>query len=127
MRYQCFWIEKLLFGYRRLDTGERKYGRPPPGAVYAAPPRRARDGWEYKGNDGLNIVCVTPGGNWYIDARANNCTRSADLLHRCWVRHGTVGEMIHVDKDGDTCSAGNGSIRCGNFHGFLHNGALYEI
>jgi hypothetical protein len=75
---------------------------------------------------GLNVVCVTPGEPWYIDARAANCTKVADFSHRCWVRHGTLGGCIHVDKDGNTCSAGNGSIQRGAFHGFLHQGELYD-
>lgn len=126
MRFHCFWIKKQLFGYRRLDTGERFYGKPPIGALYVAPARKLPDGWDCKGEDGLNVVCVTPGGLWYIDARAGNCSQATDFSHRCWIRHGTIGESIHVDKDGDTCSAGNGSIQCGNFHGFLHHGELYD-
>jgi hypothetical protein len=126
MRHRCFWIKKRLFGYQRLDTGKRFYGKLPIGALYAAHARKLPDGWDCKGADGLNVVCVTPGGRWYIDARAANCSRSAEFSHRCWIRHGTVGESIHVDKDGDTCSAGNGSIQCGNFHGFLHKGELYD-
>ena len=126
MRYHCFWIEKLFLGYRRLHRGERFFGKLPVGALYLAPIRTLRDGWECKGEDGLNVVCVTPGGPWYIDARAANCTKAADLSHRCWVRHGTIGESIHVDKDGNTCSAGNGSIQRGDFHGFLHHGELYD-
>lgn len=126
MRYRCFWVKKLLVGYRRLDTGQRSYGRPPVGALFVAPARKLRDGWECKGGDGLNVVCVTPGGRWYIDSRAANCPNPADFSHRCWVRHGTVGDSLHVDKDGNTCSAGNGSIQCGAFHGYLHNGELYD-
>jgi hypothetical protein len=126
MRYRCFWVEKKLFGYRRLDTGKRFYGKLPAGALYVARTRKLPDGWDCKGEDGLNVVCVTPGGLWYIDARAGNCPRSTDFSHRCWIRHGTIGESIHVDKNGNTCSVGSGSIQCGNFHGFLHNGELYE-
>jgi hypothetical protein len=125
MRYRCFWVEKLFIGYRRLDDATHVYGRLPPGALYVAKPMKCTDGWEFKGEDGLNVVCVTPGGLWFIDSRAGNCTEPSDPLHRCWVRHGTIGEMIHVDKSGNTCGAGNGSIRCGAFHGFLHNGELY--
>lgn len=126
MHYPCFWIKKLFFGYRRLDSGQRVYGRLPVGALYVARRRRLRNGWPCEGADGLNVVCITPGGRWYIDARAANCPRPADFFHRCWVRHGTVGDRLHVDKDGNTCSAGNGSIRRGAFHGYLHNGELYD-
>jgi hypothetical protein len=82
------------------------------------------DGWKWTGADGLNIVCVTPGGHWHIDMRASNCTMKNDTVHRCWVRHGTVGEKLHVDKNGLTCAAGAGSIQIGSFHGFLHNGEI---
>jgi lambda family phage portal protein len=54
----------------------------------------------------------TPGGTWDIDGRASNCTRPDDDTHRCWVRHGDPRTgVVHVDKDGDTCGAGSGSIR----------------
>ncbi len=78
-----------------------------------------------KGPDGIALVVKTPGGEWHVDGRASNCTRREDDKHRCWVRHGSpkVG-VIHVDKNGDTCSAGAGSIVCGSYHGFLHNGEL---
>jgi hypothetical protein len=39
------------------------------------------------------------------------------------VKHGTAPNL-HVDKAGLTCQAGAGSILCGNYHGFLHNGEL---
>lgn len=110
--------------WRRLDTGEELRGKLAPGALYVADPVTDQDGWEYRGADGLNVVCVTPGGHWYIDSRASNCTRKDDVTHRCWVRHGTVGEGLTIDKKGNTCGAGAGSIQCGSYHGFLHNGEL---
>ncbi len=85
---------------------------------------------------------------WRIDGYASNCTspcrvcgvqrkdHTASLKdsghpyedsvpeHRCWVRHGTVGEPIHVDKNGLTCQAGGGSIQTEGWHGFLHRGVL---
>lgn len=112
--------------WRRLDNGEELQGDLPPGALYVADPMREQDGWEYKGADGLNVVCVTPGGHWYIDRRASNCTMPKDSVHRCWVRHGTLGGVLHVDKNGRTCQAGAGSIAQRGFHGFLHNGELYS-
>ena len=33
---------------------------------------------------------------------------------------------VHVDKSGDTCAAGAGSILIGGYHGFLHNGYLTD-
>lgn len=90
---------------------------------------------KYSGADGLSIVCITPRttppdranpGQWYIDSRANNCDRKDDWTHRCWVRKGTVGDPLHIDKDGLTCGAGAGSIQNAGWHGFLHHGVLHE-
>lgn len=85
------------------------------------------------GYDGKSIVCVTPITSpaeegrkswWYIDSRASNCDMKTDDAHRCWVRHGSVGERLHVDKKGLTCGAGAGSIQCAGWHGFLDNNKL---
>lgn len=111
--------------WRRLDTGEEVRGKLPPGALYVDEVMTRQDGWVYQGSDGLNVVCVLPNGNhWWIDSRCSNCTMPTDVLHRCWVRHGTVGGTVHVDKNGHTCTAGAGSIISGGWHGFLHNGQL---
>jgi len=107
--------------YRRLDNGQELASPLPPGACYALDDD---DAW-CTGFDGKSIVCVLPNGDhWYIDSRASNCTMKGDSVHRCWVRHGTVGERLHVDKNGNTCQAGAGSIHSGSYHGFLHNGEL---
>jgi len=68
-------------------------------------------------------------GEWPLDHRASNCTRPDDKVHRCWVRHGRPEDgTLHVDKNGDTCAAGAGSIIMhGGWHGFLHHGELYRI
>jgi hypothetical protein len=68
---------------------------------------------------------MTPGGEWIIDSRASNCTMPEDTEHRCWVRHGEAPDF-HVDKNGKTCNAGAGSIKCGSYHGFLQNGFLTD-
>jgi hypothetical protein len=75
------------------------------------------------GLDGLAYILMTPGGQWHIDGRASNCTMPEDDIHRCWVRHGTAPNLT-VDKNGNTCQAGAGSIQAGNYHGFLKNGHL---
>jgi len=76
--------------------------------------------------DGLAIACKMYDYTWYIDGRASNCTKPADVKHRCWVRHGTVGELLTVDKNGLTCDAGAGSIYMDDkrWHGYLRNGKL---
>lgn len=90
------------------------------------------------GPDGLCLVVKTPGGDWLVDSEASNCTRTqwtpADgggkrwtgRTHYCWIRHGDPRkpETLHVDKNGNTCSAGAGSIQAGSYHGFLHHGEL---
>ena len=137
MRVTCFWVEKIEpeivdweghIGkprYRRLDTGEELRGDLPAGALYVADPERK---YRYtRGHDGDAVVCVLPDGDhWHIDSFANNCTLPNDREHRCWVRHGSKPGVIHVDKQGLTCSAGAGSIATKQFHGFLHNGELYS-
>lgn len=117
--WQLF-VERL---YRRADTAELLTLRnAPPGAMWYAT-------WyehipEWCGPDGKALVCVCPGGGvWHIDSVASNCTRRGDKTHRCWIRHGTPPN-ITVDKNGNTCDAGAGSIQTDNWHGFLRNGVL---
>lgn len=132
--YPCTWWEdtgrqsKVKNGvtrmiFRNIDTGEEAT-KLPPGALFA----QRRGG--AKGHDGLSIVCIVPCGDgttwWRIDGRATNCTKPDDNEHRCWVRHGSVGDQLHVDKNGDTCAAGAGSIVVDGFHGFLHHGVLRD-
>lgn len=79
-----------------------------------------------KSSDGLCPQVRCPGGgDWLIDSRASNCTMPGDDTHQCWVRHGAVPDLT-VDKNGNTCAAGAGSIQTGNWHGFLRGGFLVE-
>ncbi|WP_316172391.1 hypothetical protein [Bradyrhizobium sp. SZCCHNRI2049] len=80
------------------------------------------------GPDGRSLVVKCPDGwDWMIDARASNCTLPNDDTHHCWVRHGKPEDgTLHVDKAGNTCAAGAGSIMTPNWHGFLHHGMLHE-
>ena len=116
---------------RNLDTGEELPGRDlPVGALWDC--NKPADGDAAKrrylyptGPDGLSIACRLPdGSDWHIDGRASNCTMRDDNAHRCWVRHGTIGDKLHVDKNGPTCAAGAGSIAVPGYHGFLHHGEL---
>jgi hypothetical protein len=111
--------------YRNIETGEET-SLLPYGALYVS-----KHGT--KGYDGKSVVCIIPTSkytdkicHWYIDSRASNCTMPNDTEHRCWVRHGTFCEEVHVDKGGNTCQAGAGSISVEGFHGFLHHGKLVE-
>lgn len=115
--------------YRRLDTGEELIDlRHYPGACYEDP----EGAWDSRlrthrfGPDGRALVLVLPNGySWYIDSRSSNCTKPSDPAHRCWVRSGKPEDgTLHVDKNGDTCQAGAGSIIAGDFHGFCHNGFI---
>ena len=123
--------------FRCISTGEEKVaGDLPIAALYAIDRDFALgpNDWPPAGADGLSIACVCLGSrgpdsryHWYIDNRASNCTKPADLEHRCWVRHGTVGDKLTVDKNGLTCGAGAGSFFMGpnnEWHGFLRDGRL---
>lgn len=108
--------------WRRVDTGEEMLRRDfPVGAMWHADWLSDID--EYRGPDGRTLCVLTPGGEWTIDSKASNCTKPDDLVHKCWVRHG-IAPNITVDKNGNTCAAGAGSIMCGTYHGFLQNGEL---
>ena len=110
--------------YRRVDTGEEfTLFEIPVGAMWDA------HWYTRKGPDGLSLYVKTPGGDWFVDGRASNCTMPEDKEHRCWVRHGDPRDPqgnppLHVDKAGLTCDAGAGSIGQDSYHGFLHNGHL---
>lgn len=117
--------------YTRTDTNEEvTLDACPPGALWIAT-------WlegHYPSPDGQIVMCKTPGGDWCIDSTANNCTNPDDKVHNCWIRHGDptdpqgtkTGVKFHVDKSGNTCSAGAGSIQCNDYHGFLHHGMLTQ-
>jgi hypothetical protein len=109
--------------YRRTDTGEVLSLRDaPPGAMWYA--SWMEDTPALCGPDGHALMVRLPDGHdWHVDAESSNCTRKGDLSHKCWVRHGTVPN-ITVDKNGETCRAGAGSILTPNWHGFLRNGLL---
>lgn len=81
--------------------------------------------------NGKHLIVNCPGYSgmctpWDTNSRANNCTKREDRTHRCWVVTGDPekGEPIHVSKNGDTCSAGAGSIQAGPYHGVLVHGVL---
>lgn len=112
--------------YRRADSGElTTLNDAPIGAIVDFTHLFAHR----VGPDGRHLVCKVPdahGGHvWHMDGRAGNCGRPDDDVHRCWVRHG-VPPNLTVDKDGDTCVAGAGSIQTGGWHGFLRDGHLVE-
>jgi hypothetical protein len=111
--------------HRNAETGE-EYDAPdsaPVGAMWDA--YWMPESPEFRGPDGRSLTVKTPGGDWNIDSRASNCTMPDDKVHKCWVRHGEVPN-ITVDKAGETCGAGAGSILCGSYHGFLINGELVQ-
>jgi hypothetical protein len=135
------WQELL---YRRADTGElvtlrdhdpdktapagRLLGAvaPPP----TAPPGASWDAWwmpaSWRGPDGIALMVRCPNGHdWHVDGEASNCTRKGDRAHKCWVRHGDARQCaVTVDKNGETCAAGGGSIQAGDYHGFMVAGVL---
>lgn len=110
--------------YRRSDTGETMTWRDAPvGAIIRA--TWCEDVPEYCGTDGKSYIVRTPGGDWYIDSRASNCTMKDDNTHKCWCRHGEAPNFT-VDKNCTTCAAGAGSISIGKYHGFLRGGFLVQ-
>jgi hypothetical protein len=107
--------------YKRQDTGELYMLRDaPPGAMW-------NSWWVENDNpDGQYLTVKLPTGHeWYIDGEASNCTMKDDTIHRCWVRHG-IAPNITVDKNGNTCQAGGGSIMVPGYHGFLRDGYLTD-
>jgi len=110
--------------YRRTDTGEEMTLRnAPPGACWDA--WWMPSNWRDRSPDGIYLMVRLPNRHdWAVDSEASNCTRKGEK-HQCWVRHGDPRECrVTVDKDGDTCAAGAGSILAGDYHGFLQNGIL---
>jgi hypothetical protein len=94
----------------------------PVGALWAA-----RDSSAYEdclGADGLAVFWLPGGHTWLIDGHSSNCPVPNETKHRCWVRHGTVGDKLTVDKAGLTCKAGAGSISVEGWHGYLRKGQL---
>lgn len=120
---------RQVFGrplYRRVDTGEEfEWDKAPAGAM--------RDCWwmpdRYRGSDGIALEVMLPvprGHGWTVDGPCSNCTRPGEA-HKCWIRHGDPRTgNVHVDKAGNTCSAGAGSIMVPGYHGFLHHGYLTD-
>lgn len=114
------WQINHIQWYRDFDNKLYVLREMPPGAMWDA--YWMPDNW--KGPDGRSLHVVLPNGHeWCIDGRASNCTKPDDKVHRCWVRHGEPPNLT-VDKNGNTCAAGAGSILSGDFHGFLRNGYL---
>jgi len=114
--------------YRRSDNGEETtLSDAPDGAMWYADwmtHNRDASDHRYFGPDGRCLVCRVPKRHdWMIDGPASNCTKPDDKAHKCWVRHGEP-PLITVDKNGDTCNAGAGSILTPDWHGFLRNGVL---
>lgn len=121
--------------YVRPDTGERYTLRDAPvGAcwdawwVHHGEDHEAKQGCGWSiGPDGRCLVVKCPDGyDWHVDSRCSNCTLPDDNVHHCWVRTGRPEDgTLHVDKNGNTCAAGAGSIVTPNWHGFLHHGVLH--
>jgi hypothetical protein len=117
-----FWQAQV---YERTDTGDLV-------TLREAPVGACWDAWwlpdDFRGPDGIALAVQCHGQHtWHVDARASNCGRPDDNTHHCWVRHGDPREChVTVDKDGDTCSAGAGSIVVPGWHGFLRGGRLVE-
>lgn len=110
--------------YTRVDTGEEMTLRDAPaGAMWDAVWFHSVKSW--CGEDGRSLQCRLPfNHDWHIDGPCNNCTKP-ETEHKCWIRHGEPPNLT-VDKNGNTCDAGAGSILTPQWHGFLRNGELVE-
>lgn len=110
--------------YRRVDNGDLFHWRD-------APVGAMTDAWwlgdHWAGDDGIHLMVKLIGDHdWLVDGPCSNCTRKGEQ-HYCWVRHGDPRTgNIHVDKNGNTCAAGAGSIAIPGYHGFLHDGVLTD-
>lgn len=121
-------VGKEYFRLHRQVSTERFYntpsGKPEPGDIYLLPWHEP-DHCPYWSNcDGNHMYGILPNGwDWDMTSRASNCDLKDNKTHRCWVIHGSAEDgTITVDKNGDTCSAGAGSIAAPGWHGFLRNG-----
>lgn len=116
-------VPRPLELWQRADgTGEKFIlNNAPVGAMWEA--TWYTDFQQWCGTDGKAYIVKTPAGDWHIDGRASNCTMPDDTKHKCWCRHGEAPNFT-VNKDGNTCSAGGGSIQIKEYHGHLINGEL---
>lgn len=121
--------------WRRTDTGElRVLHTNAPADSIGVPAAEVGACWDAywipenwrKNPDGIYLMVRLPDlHDWAVDSRASNCGSPDDDVHQCWVRHGDPRECkVTVDKNGNTCSAGAGSIASPNWHGFLRGGQL---
>jgi hypothetical protein len=115
---------RQVFQARLYDSPS---GVPEPGDMFLLPCwSKLDDGrcWTWDNCPGEHLYVVLPNRQtWDVDSRASNCTRKTDRLHRCWPRTGEP-PLVTVAKQGDTCSAGAGSILMSSWHGFLRGGRL---
>jgi hypothetical protein len=115
-----------LIEWRRVDTGETKWGYVGSFGWGAVAVRKHEPGlcsfWD--NCDGIHYDIVLPNNHIFDpNSRASNCTMPNDRKHRCWVLHGTA-PVLTADKKGVTCAAGAGSIASPGWHGYLTNGEL---
>jgi len=110
-------INRQVFRKRLYDTPS---GEIEPGCLYWVDWLPETTYWSNHKGDHLHAM-LPNGHEWNIDSRASNCTMKEDKEHRCWCRHGEVPN-IDVNKKGNTCQAGAGSIAVPGYHGFLRNG-----
>jgi hypothetical protein len=118
------WQDWAESQYVRSDTGEvTTLRKAEPGACWDAYWYKSLAG--FRPPDDMVLVVKCPNGHdWIVDSQSSNCTRKGEP-HHCWVRHGDPRECkVTVDKNGDTCAAGGGSILAGDYHGFLISGVL---
>ncbi len=75
-------------------------------------------------SNGDHLALMTPGGWMDLDARALDCTRRGDMIHRCHTRKGRPPN-ITLTKVRPTCEADD-ILVVGDYRGFLWDGELIE-
>ena len=112
---------------RQVNRGARydtPSGELEPGCLYWRHSISNSHYWD--NHNGPMLHAVLPNGaEWNIDSRASNCALPDNRTHRCWCRHGEPPD-ITVNKTGETCGAGGGSIDVSGWHGHLENGVFRE-
>lgn len=97
----------------------------PPGAMFDAEWLKP---W-YAGPDGLSLCVILPNGDeWHVDGVASNCELAKHAGRPagkwCWQRSGTPPNVTVARTSCPNCGVGGGSIRSGDYHGYLTGGEI---
>lgn len=107
------------------EDGTNKH---PGDMFYASWMHREEDGhcmyWDNCNDTRGHLMVVLPNGHIFdTDARASNCNKPKDRLHRCWEKK---GEAPLITIGGPSSDNGVGSIGMTGWHGYLTEGKLHN-